>query len=384
MIIHVDMDAFYASVEIRDNPKLKGFPVVVGGSIEGRGVVAAASYEARKYGVYSAMPAVIAKKKCPELVFLPVNMQKYFKVSEHIREIFYRYTPDVEPLALDEAFLDVSNSERLFGLAEDIGREIKKNIVSELDLQASVGIASNKFIAKIGSKLDKPDGFNYIPKGEEQRFLDPLPIDYIWGIGKKTVGTYLKLGIIKIKDIRQRPQQYFATEFGCHGSTVWELANGQDPRVVKPERNARSISHETTFASDIIDTDTLLGVLLDLTEQVTFRMRNKGLKGKTVMIKLRDDNFTTITRSNTLTDVSNSTSRIWGIVKALFLHTRTETKIALRLVGVGVTGFGVEEAQQCIFANEKSGSQNSQIRIDSVTDKINNRYGKGMIHRGRK
>ena len=266
MILHCDMDAFYASVEERERPELVGQPVIVGG--EKRGVVAAANYVARKYGIHSAMPAVTAHRLCPHGIFLPPRIGYYAEVSHQIREIFERFTPLVEPLSLDEAFLDVTGSEPLFGSAAEIGQKIKQTIHQELRLVVSVGVASNKFLAKIASDIGKPDGFVVVEPGQEQEFLDPLPVERLWGVGKQGSKVFERLGIRTIGQLRQWPMETLVSRFGSQGEYLWQLAHGIDDRPVVPEREAKSISHETTFEEDVDDMEVLRAWLLDLTEQV--------------------------------------------------------------------------------------------------------------------
>ena len=267
MIIHADMDAFYASVEERDQPELVGKPVIVGGSPEQRGVVSAASYVARRYGVHSAMPAVTAHRLCPHGIFLPPRISYYAEISSQIRDIFERFTPLVEPLSLDEAFLDVTGSERLFGPAPEIGRKIKQAIREELRLVASVGVAPNKFLAKIASDLKKPDALVVVEPEQVQEFLAPLPVERLWGVGKKGSKVFERLGIRTIGQLRQWPLESLQTHFGSSGEYLWQLAHGIDDRPVVPEREAKSISHETTFAQDIAELEVLRAWLVDLTEQ---------------------------------------------------------------------------------------------------------------------
>lgn len=384
MIIHVDMDAFYASIEIRDNPALANLPVVVGGSVKHRGVVAAASYEARKYGVFSAMPASMAMRKCPRIIFLPVDMKKYLKVSTQIQNIFLKFTPVVEPLALDEAFLDVTHSEKLFGSSASIGRKIKQVIKSELRLDASVGVARTKFIAKIASDFDKPDGFVQVPVNGEQDFLDPLPIHLMWGIGKSSLQRYLTLGIKTFKDIRLRTKDFMGEEFGQQGRSVWELANGIDTRTVSSQTQIKSISHERTFAKDIADIPVLMATLLELVEQVGQRLRKKNKLYRTVTLKLRDSDFKTISRSKTLEQSLDSTSSIWHTAKALLntvVQNRGRLSGAYRLIGVGVSGFQAHPSmQQSLFNNSEP---DCHSEIDKVTDQIRERYGDKSIARAK-
>ena len=243
MIIHADMDAFYASVELLDKPHLRDQPVAVGGPSRTRGVISAANYIARQYGVHSALPCAIATRRCPNLVLLKPRMSVYTEYSKRIKDIFYRYTPVIEPLALDEAFLDTSASEKLFGANEVIGKLIKRDIKNELDLTVSIGIAPNKFLAKIASDIQKPDGFVIVLADEIQGFLDPLPISRIWGIGKVSSKKLNDYGIHKIKDLRQLPRQQLQQWFGKHGEHLWELAHGIDSRQVVTDSQAKSISH---------------------------------------------------------------------------------------------------------------------------------------------
>jgi len=375
------MDAFYASVEIRDNPKLEGLPVVVGGDPQKRGVVAAASYAARKFGVYSAMPSKSAVRLCPELVFIPARHGHYAAVSRQIREIFERYTPMVEPLALDEAFLDVTSSERLWGGGEKIGRLIKSNITAELGLTASVGIAPNKFMAKLASDLDKPDGFVVVPPHRIQAVLDPLPVTRIWGVGKAGEQQLKCLGITTIKQLRQQPATSLEEKFGVWGRHVWRLANGLDDRAVITDSEAKSISHETTFDEDIGDREALLAVLLDLTEQVAIRLRDHQRYATTVQIKVRTADFKTVTRAHTLRCATNITQEIWHTARSLLCNVLKKKPGPVRLLGVGATGLQESHNEQGDLFDEDRGKQRE---LDSVADSINQRFGSHAVHRGLK
>lgn len=378
MIIHIDMDAFFASVEIRERPELAGLPVIVGGTAEGRGVVAAASYAARKYGVKSAMPVATALKLCPQLICLRHNMALYVEVSRQIREIFARYTPVIEPLSLDEAFLDVSGSKRLFGSAEDIGQQIKAAIREELQLTASVGVAPNKFLAKIASDIKKPDGFVVVDAERVQAFLDPLPIERIWGVGKQTANALHHYGIRTIQQLRQQSPKWLEDRFGKLGVHIWQLAHGQDQRKVIAESQAKSISAETTFAEDLDNSEILSAWLLQLTEQVTARLRQQQLKARTVFIKLRHQDFTTLTRSYSLQAASQDTEVVWSVVKQLFNTEFVKNKKPMRLVGVGVSNFKEDEQQQADMFLQQGKSR----ELDQLTDAINTRFGTKGIHRG--
>jgi len=380
MIIHLDMDAFFASVEIRERPELRGLPLVVGGSASGRGVVAAASYEARQYGVFSAMPMARALRQCPDLVCLPVNMPLYIDVSRQIHKIFYRYTPEIEPLSLDEAFLDVTASEKLFGSASHIAMKIKEDIKNECQLIASAGVAPNKFVAKIASDIDKPDGFVVVEPEGVQAFLDPLPVKRIWGVGKKTEQQLHEYGINTVYELRSKSPDWLMEHFGKLGDHIYRLANGLDKRAVISDAKAKSISSETTFATDIKDRKTLLAILSQLSEQVSARLRDKGVKGRTVSIKIRFNDFKTITRSNTLSESSSQTMQIWHTVKQLFSGIIQEDESLIRLVGVSVSGFDNNEARQGDLFEQDT----KQDTLDVLSDEINQRFGKAKIHRGRK
>jgi DNA polymerase-4 len=378
-ILHIDMDAFYASVEERDHPELKGKPVIVGGSAEGRGVVSAANYAARKYGVHSAMPTARARRLCPHAVFLPVRMSHYAEVSRQIRGVFQRYTPLVEPLSLDEAFLDVTASEKLFGSPADIGRRIKREIADELGLTASVGIAPNKFLAKIASDLDKPDGFVEVDPRDVQAFLDPLPVSRIWGVGKATGGELRKLGIRTIAELRRQPRERIQRLFGKWGDHIWQLARGIDDRLVVPDHDAKSISHEVTFATDVDDPEMLRACLLELTEQVARRLRRHSLKGRTVQIKVRYADFRTITRAKTLNAATDVTQSIWTAASRLLDTVLRQNHTAIRLIGVGVSQF--EEPLGLQGSLFRTDDTEKHRRVDAVSDDVQDRFGHGALRR---
>lgn len=379
MILHVDMDAFYVSVEERDDPSLQGKPVVVGGSPEGRGVVAAANYVARQFGIHSALPMARAKKLCPELVILHGRHEFYAKVSRDIRNIFKRYTPLVEPLSLDEAFLDVTASRELFGAAVDIGQRIKTEIKDELDLVASVGIATSKFVAKIASDVEKPNGFVVVNPGDEQSFLDPLPVSRLWGVGKVSNEKLSKLGINTIAQIRTLTQDTLTDLFGKWGNRLWQLSNAIDTRPVVPDHQAKSISHEQTFASDIFDIETLQSILMELTENVARRLRRNNLVGRTIQLKLRFGDFHTISRAKTVPNATSQTRELWRVAKVLLTANYKTQSNGLRLLGMGVSGFDADDvAQGSLFEEE---SESRQTSIDAVSDSLHDRYGNAVLHR---
>jgi DNA polymerase-4 len=388
MILHVDMDAFYASVEERDNPELIGKPVIVGGTAEGRGVVMAANYVARQYGVHSAMPAATAVRLCPQAIFLPARMDHYAQVSRQIQEILHRFTPLVEPLSLDEAFLDVTGCEGLFGQAPEIGRRIKTEIRDQVQLVASVGVAPNKFLAKIASDLRKPDGFVVVEPNHVQAFLDPLPVGRLWGVGKVSGKTFQKLGITTIAQLRQLPVEILESHFGKPGRHLWKLAHGIDDRRVVPDREAKSISHETTFAQDIDDLEILRIWLLQLTEQVSRRLRRHQLVGRTVQLKIRFADFQTITRSRTLAEPTNITEEIWQAAADLLARRLPSSpqrvacgdrRGAVRLLGVGVSGLEGEQRRQGDLFDGKR--REKQQKLDEVTDRIQDRFGGAALKR---
>ncbi len=382
MILHVDMDAFYASVEERENPSLQGKPVIVGGSAAGRGVVAAANYEARKYGVHSAMAAARAKRLCPHAVFIKPRIDFYAAISRQIREIFGRFTPLIEPLSLDEAFLDVRGTESLFGSAVAIGKQIKLQIRNELHLIASIGIAPNKFVAKIASDLRKPDAFVVVGPEQVQAFLDPLPITRLWGVGQVTADVFHRVGLQTIAQLRKLSIAELTTFVGNSGEHYWRLAHGIDDRPVIPDREAKSISHETTFAEDIEEDEVLLDWLNELVDQVGRRLRGDELKGRSIEIKVRFADFRTITRSLTLREPTNITAELWQAAKNLFAKKLAAHHPPVRLLGFGVHGISESSAalQQELFGED---ARNRQRQLDQVADQIVARFGAGSLRSGR-
>ncbi len=378
MILHLDMDAFYASVEIRDNPDLRGLPVVVGGSPTGRGVIAAASYEARKFGIHSAMPSSQAVRLCPEVIFVKTRMDHYAKVSKQIREIFFRFTSLVEPLALDEAFLDVSGCEQLFGDGGTIAGKIKELVKSELGLTVSAGVATNKFLAKLASDLDKPDGLVVVPPGDIEGFLDPLPIERVWGVGKQTLKKFHRLNVKTIKDLRGLDRKTMEQFFRINGEHFWRLARGLDTRPVVPDRIAKSVSHETTFARDISQRQPLRDWLMELTQQVGRRLRRHEIKGRTVQIKIRFADFRTITRSLSLPQPSSSSCDLEAAVDELL--GRVDIRDGVRLVGMGVSNLTTSGMTQGSLFDNETKSRNS--RLDDLQDQLKDRFGHDAIRRG--
>ncbi|MBC8218219.1 MAG: DNA polymerase IV [Planctomycetes bacterium] len=380
-IVHVDMDAFYASVEEFDNPGLVGKAVIVGGDPKQRGVVSAASYEARKFGVHSAMPMSQAVRLCPDAIVLPVRMKRYVELSKQIHAIFQKFTPQIEPISLDEAFLDVTGSLRLFGCVEEIGKEIKKQIKEQLGLVASVGIAANKFLAKLASDLDKPDGFVVITEQDKQRVLDPLGVSRIWGVGPVTQKALKSIGIDTIKQLREAPTEILQGIFGDQMAHVLRLAHGADDREVESGREAKSISSEQTFATDITDKDILLDVLLSQVEDVAQRLRLNDLEAKTITLKLRYDDFRTITRSNTFDHPTNVTKTLWRGAREVFLKWHKKSPGALRLLGFGASGLQKTDAGQRQLFPEPEDEK--QKRLDKAFDRIRGKFGRDILRRGK-
>lgn len=379
MILHIDMDAFYASIEERDHPGLRDKPMVVGGNPDKRGVAAAANYSARRYGIHSAMPTAQAKRLCPKLIILPPRHSYYAQVSQQIRDIFHRYTPLVEPLSLDEAFLDVKHSHLLFGNATEIGRRIKREIRDELRLTASVGIAHNKFLAKIASEAGKPDGFLEVNPAGVQAFLDKLPVSRLWGVGKVGERSLLKHGIRTIGELRARPPALLDELFGSWGGTLWNLAHGKDDRTVVPDHKAKSLSHETTFAEDITDIEALRGWLLDLTRQVATRLRCNHLRGRVVIVKIRFADFRTLTRSRTLPQATDVTQELWDTGMTLLMQNLPLRHCGVRLLGFSVSGFDDAESRQADLFSEPERDRN--VRLDTVSDWIQTRFGRTALKR---
>lgn len=378
-IIHVDMDAFYASVEQRDRPELRGKPVIVGG-LNGRGVVCAASYEARPFGVHSAMPMSTARRLCPHAVYLPVRMKHYAEISRQIRDIFFSFTPLVEPLSLDEAFLDVHGCERLFGSASEIARQIKNRVRSETGLIASVGVAPNKFLAKLASDFGKPDGFVVLPAENVAAFLAPLPISRIWGVGAKGEKRLHALGIRSIGQITAFQEKVLVDHFGETGRHIWQLAQGLDDRRVVADCEAKSISTETTFASDIADRNILRIWLLDLVDQLASRLRRQNVWARTIDLKIRSSDFRTRTRSATLTESTQLTNVIWKTAAALLDSSLSKEFMPVRLLGIGASKLTrMPTLQGSLFEDS---SQERDSALDQTIDTIRAQFGIESIQRG--
>jgi DNA polymerase-4 len=377
-ILHVDLDAFYASVEQRDRPELRGQPVIVGGP-GGRGVVCAASYEARPFGVHSAMPMLTARRLCPQAVFLPVRMPHYAEVPRQVREILLSLTPLVEPLSLDEAFLDVRGCV-VSGTAAEAARTIKARVKAEAGLVASVGVAPNKFLAKLASDHGKPDGLLVLRPEEVDAFLAPLPVSRLWGVGAKGERRLHALGLHTVGQLAQLPEEVLAGHFGAAGRQLFRLAHGQDDRPVVADRDAKSISTETTFARDIGDRDALRDWLLDLTDQLAGRLRWQGLHARTVELKARSSDFRTASRSQALAEPTNVTDLLWQAASSLLERSLPEDLLPLRLLGIGASQLTREPVVQGDLFD--GGRRQRRGALDQAVDAIRARFGGGAIRRG--
>jgi DNA polymerase-4 len=384
-ILHVDMDAFFAAVEVLDDPSLRGKPVIVGGTPEGRGVVAAASYEARAFGIHSAMSTARALMLCPHAVFLPGRHGRYGEVSRQVFAIFREYTPLVEPLSIDEAFLDVTGCQRLFGQAERIGRVIKRRIHDDIGLIASVGVAPNKFLAKLGSELDKPAGFFIFTRENCRGILAELPIGRLWGVGKVTQQELERFGIRKIGDLCRIPEGRLVEAFGDHARHLLRLSRGEDARPVEPEQEAKSIGHEVTFPRDIADETELREILDELAAKVARRLRRHGLLCRTVTLKARYADFTTPTRAETLPAAIDATAAIRDTARQLLERRLGRRGRPLRLIGVSVSNLEHPGRAPAVLFPDSATVR--EKKIDAVLDQLHGKYGdkvrRGAIRRRR-
>jgi DNA polymerase IV len=376
-ILHIDMDAFYASVEERDRPELKGTPLIVGGT-GGRGVVAAASYAVRRYGVHSAMPMREALRRCPDAVVVQPRMARYKEISDQVFAIFHEFTPLVEGLSLDEAFLDVTASRQLLGSAEAIGAEIRRRIAAQTGLTASVGIAPNKLLAKIASDLNKPDGMCCIHAGNLREILDPLPIHKLFGVGQKSLPTVLAAGISTFGDARAAGEEVLWRAFGKHGKAMRDRASGLDDRPVEPDREEKSISAEETFDQDIREPKELRAQLVHLADRTATRLRAHNLIAGTVNVKIRRGDFTTYTRQRALEPPTQDTAILSAAAEALLAAWLTaQPRASVRLLGVGVSGLQSQK-QPDLF---EGGLPDPGARLDSAVDGIRDRFGAAILTR---
>ena len=379
-ILHVDMDEFFAAVEKLDNPDLRGKCLLVGGSPTGRGVVSTASYEARKFGCGSAMPMARALRLCPHAIVLPVRGRRYRQVSEDVFAVFERFTPAVEPLSIDEAFLDVTGCERLLGPAEQIASDLKRAIREEIGLTASVGVAPNKFLAKLASDLQKPDGTVVITEKNMQSVLDGLLISRMWGVGPAAEKQFASLGVRTIGQLRRTPLETLTHTFGSAGAEHFHrLSRGLDDRPVTSDGQAKSIGQEITFAQDVDDLDELRRVLLQQAEQVSRRLRRHELKARTVTVKLRYGDFTTLTRSTTLREAANTTEGIWQTAEGLLAAWAKCDFQPLRLLGVTATQFVDARGGQLPLFPPPAVAR--QQELDRAVDRIAERFGPDAVRR---
>jgi DNA polymerase-4 len=372
-IIHVDMDAFYASVEQRDRPALRGKPVIVGADPRGRGVVSAASYEARRFGVHSAMPIGRAARLCPDGAFLPVDMDKYARVSREIMAVLAGFTPLLEPVSIDEAFLDVTGTRVLFGDGGEQARRIKSGIREAVGLTASVGVASNKFVAKVASDLRKPDGLVVVAAGDEARFLAPLPVSRVWGVGRVTASDLESMGIRTIGQLAAVPPGHLRARFGSAATLLSALAHGVDDRPVEPFAAPKSMGAEETFERDHGDTERLRRTLREQAERVARELRAEGVAGRTVTLKLRFADFSTITRSHTV-DPTQDGLAIYREAGALLDRVALDQPV--RLVGLSVSALRpAGEGQLPLLGADTVRRE----RLASALDRLVERFGEEAI-----
>ena len=376
-ILHVDMDAFYASVAERDDPSLRGKAVVVGAGA--RGVVLSANYAARKYGIRAAMPVGRAKRMAPHAIFVTPDHQRYSEVSAKVMEIFDSFTPLVEPISLDEAFLDVTGARKLLGTGREIAVEIRRLVEASEGITCSVGIAPSKFIAKLASGHCKPNGILEIPADRILNFLHPLPVNAIWGVGPKTAETLERLGLRTVADIANLPRATLIRALGqASGASLYELAWGRDYRDVTPNEPDKSISAAETFAQDIDDPEEILREFLRLTEKAAARLRENGYYAKTISIKVRFADFSTISRSKTLPLPIDSTHDIYEIAKSLYLALNLD-RARLRLVGISLDNLSEAAPEQLLLGARERGWREA----DSAIDRAKLRFGGGSVRPGR-
>ncbi|TDC36105.1 DNA polymerase IV [Micromonospora sp. 15K316] len=374
-ILHVDMDAFFASVEVRRRPELRGRPVVVGG-LGPRGVVSSASYEARPYGVRSAMPMMRARALCPHAVYLPPDFTAYSEASRAVMQIFRDVTPLVEPLSLDEAFLDVSGARRLFGSPAEIARGIRERVAREQELTCSVGVAPSKFVAKLGSTRAKPDGVLVVPAARVLEFLHPLPVDALWGVGERSAQALRRLGLATIGDLAEAPYGMLRKALGeASAGHLHALAQGRDPRAVSPEHVEKSIGAEVTFDVDVTDPLEIRRALLALADKVGGRLRRAGQVGRTISLKVRLADFRTITRSRTLPVATDTAREMFDTVWALWAALAPAEPV--RLVGVRAEGLAVaqETPRQLALGAPERGWREAEAAADAAAA----RFGRSVI-----
>ncbi len=383
-IMHIDMDAFYASIEQLDNPELKGKPVIVGGG--DRGVVSAASYEARRFGVRSAVPIFQARRLCPQGVFVPVRMQRYKEVSRRIMEVLSRFSPLVEQASVDEAYLDASGLDAIFGPVRELGQSVKDAVFGECSLTCSVGLAPVKFLAKIASDMDKPDGLTVLEPQDLPALLAALPVSRIPGVGHKTLELLKNTGVHTCGDVRRYPKEFWQRRLGKAGESLYDRAGGVDPRPVVPFEPPKSESAENTFEVDTLDREVLERWLLRQSERVGASLRRQGLAGRTVTLKAKYADFTQVTRARTLDQPFNGTRLIYETAVALLRELNPKRK--LRLIGVGVSHFGGgKEARQLSLFSESeqqdAARSGKDAALDKTLDELRERFGHRAVVRGK-
>ncbi len=374
MILHLDMDAFFASVEQLDAPELRGRPVIIGNSM--RGVASAASYEARAFGVHSAMPIARARRLCPAGVFLPVRMSRYKEISVQVMSVLQDFSPVVEQASVDEAYLDISGTERLFGPPQDLARALKDRIKTEIGLTCSAGIAPVRFLAKIASDWDKPDGLTVVEPDRVQEFLSRVPVDKIPGIGKRAREELRLLQVNMVPDILNFSESFWIDRFGKRGAVLYRKAQGIDPTPVRPRQPAKSCGAENTFSRDTINPGELEQWLITQSERVGRELRKGGYKGRTITLKLKFADFTSLTRNTTLPRPTDSTQVI--IRHGIALLRKVDLTRKVRLIGITVSGFDSGPTRGLLFPDEK---QKKQDRLDAAMDRIADRYGSGLVGR---
>ncbi len=385
-ILHADMDAFYAAVEARENPEIADGPIVVGADPRaghGRGVVAACNYAARKFGIHSAMPISEAYRRCPNAAYLSPRMKLYSEVSERIMQIFESYTELVEKLSIDEAFLDVTASSRLFGDGVTIARQIKRQVLELEGLTVSVGVAPNKFLAKLASDLEKPDGLVAVEPGSELEFLHPLPVERLWGVGDKTARRLHALGLRSIGDLAQTPLALLERHIGhAHALHLHRLANGIDDRSVQPGRERKQIGRETTFMTDTEDRDFVRRTMLALTEEVAVRLRRRSLAAHTITVKLRLAPFETHTKRRTAETSLFTTEAIYPVACELFAAADPGDR-PIRLIGVSVSGLHELEPDRQLGLFQDGERDKNAERVADVLDTVSERFGRDALKRAK-
>jgi DNA polymerase IV len=377
MILHIDMDAFFAAVEQRDNPELIGKPVIICRD-HSRSVVATASYEARKFGIHSAMPVFQAKQRCNLLEIVPGNMGKYQQISKQIMEILSSFSPFVEPVSIDEAYMDIQGCERLFGSPEHMGLTIKKKIFKHLSLTSSVGIAPLKFLSKIASGMNKPDGLTIIEKSRVKDFIFSLPIERVPGVGKQAMNQMALLQIKTLGDIQKYPLSILTRKFGSLGKRLLDLSCGMDASVIKTNKVRKSISSETTLAADISDYELVKQMILDLSQTVGRLLRKKRLICETVFIKIKFSDFSHITRQKRLNEAISSSTAIFN--EALLLYQKIQLKKKIRLVGVGVSSLKDQDSPvQLSLLAQESKNKKQWDSVDRAVDCICEKFGAHLV-----